>query len=146
MKKIFLPGTWTPFQSCLWILRSFSSNRVWCVETVAGICVILPELGVVHSCLRPSEFSLEASLSLGNAKFLRGCPIHINNSNTSNIPDRDPTTVALLSEDHHRYKSHACCNHVHSADVYIFVRFFHVVSLSDWNGWLLVSIMQQNRL
>jgi hypothetical protein len=30
--------------------------------------------------------------------------------------------------------------------LWVFVGFFHVDSVSDWNGWMLVPIMQQNRL
>jgi hypothetical protein len=55
----------------------FSSDRVSCVRTVAGFGAILPVLGVVHSSLRTSKISSEASLSLGNSMFLLGCPIHI---------------------------------------------------------------------
>ena len=102
-------------------------------------------LDFAHSSLRTSETSSEANLSSGNVKSLLGCPIHIKHSNTSCIPAEDPSTETLTS-GHHRYDGHACCNQAYSAAAIVFVCFFHVDSVLDWNGWMLFSIMQQNRL
>jgi len=90
---------------------------------VAGFCAILPVLGAAHPSLRPSEISSEPILSLGNAKPLLSCPIHIKNSNTSYIPVGDPSSETLPL-GHHTYASHICCIQAYSAAVLDFRRFF----------------------
>jgi hypothetical protein len=106
----------------------------------------MPVLGIAHFSIRTSEISSEASPSSGNAKSLLSCPFHMKNSNTSYIPVGDPSTKTLPS-GHHKYASHTCCIQAYSAAALGFRRFFfHVDCMSNWNGWMLVSIMQQNRL
>jgi len=120
VEGIFQSGTWTPIQSGPWLLRSFPSDRVWCVGAVAGFCAILPVLGFAHPSLRTSVFSSEASLSSGNANSLLGCPIHIKKS--SHFHFGDPSTKTLPS-GHHGYDSHACCIQAYSAAALVFRMF-----------------------
>jgi len=87
-------------------------------------------LGVAHPSLRPSEISSEASLSLGNAKSLLGCLIHIKNSNTSYIPVGDLSSETLPS-GHHKYASHTAVFKLIQQLLFVFLGFFHVDSVSD---------------
>ena len=90
-------------------------------------------LVVAYSSIRPSEVSSEASISLGNSKFLLGCPIHIKNRNTSYILVEDPSTETLPS-GHHTYASHTCCIQTYSAAALGFHRFLSCRQLIrlDW--------------
>ena len=132
-------------RKCPWLLRSFLSDRVWCVGAVAGFCAILPVLGVVHSSLWPSELSSEASLSSGNAKSLLGSPIHIKYSNTSYIQVGEPSTETLPS-GHHKYTSRTCCIEAYSAAALGFRRFLSCGQRVQLEWTMLVSIMQQQHL
>ena len=103
-------------------------------------------LSVAHSSLRPSEISSEAGLSSGNAKPLLGCPIHIKKTAI--------LRTAQLETHQQRHCLQVTTNMPAILAVFkliqqlfnVFVGFLHVDSVSDWNGWVLISIMQQERL